>query len=142
MRWDRLAEDYLERAKSRLISSNGAYKRGEYPDVIRYSQECVEMSLKACLRLIGVEYPKAHDVSDVLVDVRENFPDWLRKITDKLAKISKKLAMERGPSVYGEEERGIPPSELFGKKEAKEALSEAKYVYEQCRKFITQFVKR
>jgi len=142
LKLDRLAEDYLERAKSRLISSNEAYKRQEFPDVVRYSQECVEMALKACLRLIGVEYPKAHDVSDVLVDVRKNFPAWFRKVTERIAKISKKLAMERGPSVYGEEERGIPPSELFGEKEAKEALSEAKYVYEQCRKFVTQSLKK
>ena len=32
------------------------------------------------LRLIGMEYPRVHEVGDVLADVKEDFPGWFRKI--------------------------------------------------------------
>jgi HEPN domain-containing protein len=39
-----------------------------------------------------------------------------------LARISRKLRREREPSMYGDEESRISPSELYGEKEAKDAL--------------------
>ena len=67
MRMDRLALDYLRRARSRLIDARSALERGDYPESVRYSQEAVELSLKAVLRILGIEYPKVHDVGDVLM---------------------------------------------------------------------------
>ena len=48
-----LARDYLKRAKARLVTAEEAFKRGYYPETVRYSQECVELSLKARLRMVG-----------------------------------------------------------------------------------------
>jgi HEPN domain-containing protein len=129
-----LARDYLARAKSRLTSAQAAIDRGEFPDVVCYSQECVEFSLKASLRFIGVEYPREHEVSDVLIEVRETFPEWFRDHIEEIASASRKLAVLRGPSTYGEEERGIPPSKLFGEKESSAALADATRVYSLCTK--------
>lgn len=64
MRIDSLARDYLRRTEARLISARYAFDQGYYPEIVRYSQGCVEPSLKACLRLVGVEYPKVHNVGD------------------------------------------------------------------------------
>ncbi len=124
-----LARDYVARAKSRLASAEAAIRRKEYPDVVRYAQECVELSLKACLRFIAIEYPREHDVSDVLLEVKDHFPNWFQDRVEELAKISRRLALQRGPSTYGEEERGIPPSKLFGEKDATVALADAREVY-------------
>jgi HEPN domain-containing protein len=44
---------------------------------VRLSQECVELSLKAVLKAVGIEYPKIHDVSDILIDFVDRFPEWL-----------------------------------------------------------------
>jgi len=129
-----LARDYLARAKSRLTSAQAAMGRGEFPDTVRYSQECVEFSLKASLRFVGVEYPREHDVSDVLIEVRETFPEWFRDHIEEIASASRKLAVLRGPSTYGEEERGIPPSKLFGEKESSAAFADATRVYNLCTK--------
>ncbi len=130
----RLALDYLRRARARIIDAKSALKRGDYPEVVRYSQECVELSLKAALRLVGVEYPKVHDVSDVLQECRSRFPAWFRDAIDELATISSELALARGPSMYGDEERGIPASELFSRVDAEEALRKAEKVLELCSK--------
>lgn len=59
MRLSSLARDYLERAQNRVIDATSALSRGAYPEVVRYSQECVELSLKAALRSVGVEYPRS-----------------------------------------------------------------------------------
>ena len=50
---DRLALDYLKRAKIRLEVLEVLYEKGDYPDVVREAQEVVELALKAVLRLIG-----------------------------------------------------------------------------------------
>ncbi len=131
-----LARDYLARARSRLRSAEGATGRKEHPDVVRYSQECVEFCLKAALRFAGVDYPREHDVGDVLTDVEERFPKWFRAHIEELAKVSRNLALLRGPSTYGEEERGVPPSKLFGQKEASAALTDARSVYGHCSRLV------
>lgn len=136
MKMNELARDYLARAKSRLTSAEAAMDRGEFPDAVRHSQECAEFSLKASLRFVGVEYPKEHDVSDILVEVRSAFPEWFGGHIEEIAGISRKLAVLRGPSTYGEEERGIPPSKLFGEKESSAALADAKKVYSLCTKLL------
>ncbi|MFQ6086231.1 MAG: HEPN domain-containing protein [Candidatus Bathyarchaeia archaeon] len=139
MRFDRLAEDYLRRARSRLIDAKSAFDRGDHPDAVLYCQECVEFSIKACLRLVGVEYPREHDVGGVLIDSADLLPEWLRGHVDKMAEISGELALLRGPSVYGEERRGIPPSELFTEADGKRALERAEVVFEKCKRFLEWF---
>ncbi|MCX8169347.1 MAG: HEPN domain-containing protein [Candidatus Methanomethylicia archaeon] len=134
-----LAKDYLERAKNRILDASSAMSRGAYPEVVRYSQECVELSLKAILRIVGVEYPKVHDVGDVVDLYRDKFPEWLHKHIEKFRFISTDLAQKRGPSLYGLERLGKPPSEIFDEEDAREALDNAKYVYEYCFKFFREF---
>ncbi|MBS7645703.1 HEPN domain-containing protein [Candidatus Bathyarchaeota archaeon] len=76
----------LEQAYSRLKTARIALKDGNHAYTVRSSQECVELSLKAALRLVGVEYPKKHDVSRVLLMNKEKFPEWFA--VEKLAEIS------------------------------------------------------
>jgi len=57
-----MAKAYLRQARERLRHANEALEGGNYPYVVRQSQEAVELSLKAALRLVGVEPPKWHDV--------------------------------------------------------------------------------
>ena len=58
-----MAEAYLRQASFRLRYAGDALRAGNHPYALRLSQECVELSLKAALRLVGIEYPKVHDVS-------------------------------------------------------------------------------
>lgn len=139
LKMDVLAKDYLERARNRILDASSALTRGAYPEVVRYSQECVELSLKAVLRVVGVEYPRVHDVGDVLDLHKERFPKWFRKYIERLRHISTNLAQKRGPSLYGLERLGKPPSEIFDEKDARDALNSAKYVHECCLKFFKEF---
>lgn len=79
------------------------------------------------MRLLGIEYPKSHDVSIVLdnVKVGVEIPDWLHEKIEDLKRISVKLAMERGPAFYGDERAFVPPEKLYSDDDAMEALGMA-----------------
>lgn len=98
------------------------------------SQECIELSLKASLRLLGIEYPKKHDVSQILLINRSRFPEWIT--VDGFAKVSRILAKKRVPAVYGDELKLIPSSMLFDRGQAEDALRFAEKVYSNCLKLF------
>ncbi|MDW8034669.1 MAG: HEPN domain-containing protein [Nitrososphaerota archaeon] len=139
MKLVKLAEDYFKRARIRVKSAELAYSEESYPDVVRYSQECVELSLKAALRAVGVEYPKEHDMSRILRAVKERFPEWFKREVEKLSEISRDLADKRAPSLYGVETLGKAPSDIFDKNDAEKALSDAKYVLDIISKLLLEF---
>jgi HEPN domain-containing protein len=103
-----MAEAYIRQAMERLKHAREALRRGNYPYVVRQSQEAVELALKASLRLVGVEPPRWHDVGPVLRRETGRFPEWFREEIPRLARISRRLRREREPSMYGDEESGIP----------------------------------
>ena len=113
-----------------------ALRRESYPYVIRQCQEAVELLLKAALRLVGLEVPKWHDVGPVLKREAERFPIWFQKEIAELARISRKLRREREPSMYGDEESGTPPDELYDREDAEESLRQAEHVYEVVLKLL------
>ena len=137
-----MAETYLEQAKARLQTARRAYRKGNYAFTVRQSQECVELSLKGALRLYGIEYPREHDVGKILPLLKNRFPPRFVADLDELAKISSELAKFRGPSMYGDEEKGIPPSELFKKSDAAKAKKNAGFVYKRCGQLYKGFLKK
>ena len=98
-----------------------ALEGGNYPYVVRQSQEVVELLLKAALRLVGVEPPKWRDVGPILRREAGKFPQWFRERIPELATISRRLRRERELSMCGDEESGVPPDELYGPEDAEEA---------------------
>jgi len=138
----KLAEDYLRGVNSRLKDAESALKRGDNPEVVRYSQEAVELSLKACLRMLGIEYPKVHDVGDELKFNSSRFPAWFSKKVDEFARISAELANKRTASMYGIEAAGKGPSELFDEEEAELSLKEAKQVHESAERLYGELKRK
>lgn len=131
-----LAIDYIRRAEVRLNAAKRAIDSKDYPDAVRFSQECVEFSIKAALRLYGIEYPKEHDVGRILRAVRKRFPEWFEVQIDKIAEISSDLASKRSASMYGLEIAGKPPSQIFGKDEALSAFKDSEFVFNLIKKFF------
>jgi HEPN domain-containing protein len=54
----KIAKSYLRQAEARLEDAEDALLEGNYPYAVRLSQECVEPSLKAVLKAVGIEYPR------------------------------------------------------------------------------------
>lgn len=123
-----LARSYLAQAQERLRHAREALESGNYPYVVRQCQEAVELALKAALRLVGVEPPKWHDVGPVLRREAHRFPQWFAAEVEGLAHISRTLKNEREASMYGDEELGLPPEELYGRVDAEWALANTEKV--------------
>ncbi len=136
MRLLKIAKAYLRQAEARLKDAKDALLEGNYPYAVRLSQECVELSLKAVLKAVGIEYPKIHDVSDILADVGDRFPEWFRMGLEFLRESSKILAKKREISLYGGEEAFLSPEEVISKADAEDATQRAVKTHELCRKLI------
>ncbi len=120
---DRLARDYLHRARARRIALEALMTARAYPDVVRESQDLVELILKGALRFVGVDPPKRHDVHAVVARFVDRFPAEWRATLGELQGTLVELARERGPAFYGDEEASIPASELFGEADARRAVA-------------------
>ncbi len=123
---DDLAQSYFFKAEKRLKILNALFQEEDYSDVVRESQEIVELSLKGMLRYVGIEPPKYHDVSPLLVEHQRRFKNISSKEVAKLAKISRELRKERELAFYGDID--FIPTEEYTPKDAKKAMEGAKFV--------------
>lgn len=118
-----LALDYLKRAKVRLIAIQTLYDQKGYADVVRESQEVVELTLKALLRIHDIAIPRIHDVSTIIEENRVVF----LKITDEdiefITHVSRSLRRDRELSFYGSED--LTPSEFYRQSDADLAKQQA-----------------
>jgi HEPN domain-containing protein len=111
-----LAQDYLRRAKARLRAVDVLFEAESWADVVREAQEVVELALKGLLRACGIEAPRIHDVSDVLIAERDRLPAAVRTEVPRLAAISKDLRRDRELAFYGAED--LTPSSFYSKEDA------------------------
>jgi HEPN domain-containing protein len=104
------------------------YQRQSWADVVRESQEAIELALKGLLRAIHVEPPRIHDVSDVLLEQRAQLPKALQAHADRFATISRQLRRDRELAFYGTED--LTPSEFYKEADAKAALEDSRWLVE------------
>jgi len=122
MRTTRMAKDYAERARWVLKEAEEALDAENYAICVRRSQEALELSAKAALRRLGIEYPREHDVSEALDGVADRLSDNLRERLEEIKALLAELARMRGPALYGYEAEGIPAGEAFTKDYGTETL--------------------
>ena len=119
-----LAADYVGRAKIRLEALDVLFDHSSWADVVRESQEIVELALKGLLRAHGVEPPRIHDVSEVLLAERRRLPADLQDELDDLASISRDLRRDRELAFYGAED--LTPSDFYNRSDAERARDGAR----------------
>lgn len=124
MRNQDLAKDYVARAAGRLRALDVLYEDGHWADVVREAQEVVELALKAVLRAHGVDPPRLHDVSDVLIAERNRLPGAVTSELDTLVRISRTLRRDRELAFYGAED--LTPSGFYSKDDATRARDDAR----------------
>lgn len=129
-----LAQSLLIKAIKRIKVLEVLFEDSAYSDVIRESQELVELACKAILRQIGIEPPKWHDVGKLIIEYKERLPKKARKDVKKIAEISHWLRKERELSFYGDID--FIPTEEYSKKDAKKAMSDARFVVGMAKKVI------
>ena len=130
-----LAKDYIIRAEHRLAAVQTLVKLKSWADVVRESQEIVELTLKSLLRYSKIEVPRLHDVSGILREEQDKLPESIRKHLAKITKISKSMRRDRELAFYGSED--LTPSEFYSEEDAQEAFSNAKWTVDIIKPIIT-----
>lgn len=128
MRNIELARDYVRRAAIRLQAVEVLFRAESWADVVRESQEIVELALKGLLRSSGVEPPRVHDLGELLDAEREWLPKAVRASSERLAAISKDLRRDLELAFHGAED--LTPSTFYSKDDALRALEGARFVVE------------
>jgi HEPN domain-containing protein len=127
-----MAQDLLARAGRCLREARAACDEGDYALCVRRAQEAIELAIKGLLRLVGIEFPREHDVSDVLVGSAGRFPEPWREVLPELARRMREITPKRGPAMYGLEAQGIPASQAFDEEDGRGALADAEFVHSRC----------
>lgn len=136
MRSLRVARSFLVQAGARLEDAEDARGEGNYPYAVRLSQECVELSLKAVLKSVAIEYPKVHEVSYVLEEVGDRFPGWFGAEIVHMAESSRILFKKREPSLYGDEDALLPPNGVMSEGDAEDATQRARKTFTLCERLV------
>jgi HEPN domain-containing protein len=129
-----LARDYIVRARKRLSALNALFGEEAWADVVRESQEVVELALKGLLRSRQIEVPRIHDVSAVLREEADKLPAEVKKNLAKYCKISKDLRRDRELAFYGSED--LTPEDFYTKEDASQAKESAEWVVNSLIKLI------
>lgn len=129
-----LVTDYMTRAEHRLAAVELLLSRRSFADVVRETQELVELCLKALLRFSKLEVPRSHDVGDLIVEFSRKLPRSAQPHAKELARVSHSLRRDRELSFYGSED--LTPSDFYKETDAQEAFEHAKWVFSVCREAI------
>ncbi len=136
MRNRELAADHLRRAASRLRAVDTLFEDESWADVVRESQEVVELTLRGLLRAVGVEPPRIHDVGDVLLAESDRLPADLRSHLDRLVAASRSLRRDRELAFYGAED--LTPSSFYKEADAVLARDTARNVVATVAPHVTK----
>lgn len=129
-----LARDYLNRAQIRLAALDVLFDGESWADVVRESQEVVELSLKGLLRSIGIDPPRIHDVSKILLSEKTRLPAELLCEVEWLADTSRHLRRDRELAFYGAED--LTPSDFYSRADAESARNSARRVVAMVRPWV------
>ena len=124
MRNRELAGDYVRRAEARLLALDVLFEAESWADVVRESQEVVELALKGLLQACGVEAPRIHDVSEILLAERARLPAVLHGELKRLGQISRDLRRDRELAFYGSND--LVPTSFYTEADAVEARDGAR----------------
>jgi HEPN domain-containing protein len=134
MRNPDLARDYVQRATVRLEALKVLSAAGSWADVVRESQEIVELALRGLLQASGVQPPRIHDVSEILIAERAGLPEALRGEVERLAEASLQLRRDRELAFYGAED--LTPSGFYSADDAHRAQASAQLVVSLVRPHV------
>lgn len=122
----RLGASYVERARGRLPFLQQMQAAGLHADVVRESQEVVELALKGLLRIAGLDPPKEHDVSKFMGRERSRLPAVIVENLGDIRRMSKRLRRDRELAFYGDSD--FVPSDEYDAEDSTEAIQFAEAI--------------
>jgi HEPN domain-containing protein len=129
-----LAQSYLAKARVRLTILSVLHQAAAYSDVVRESQEVVELALKGMLRQAGVEPPHWHDVGGLLQEHARRFKALTPAEVERAAAASAWLRKEREFAFYGDID--FIPTERYDAAVSTRAIDDARTVVALAERII------
>lgn len=129
-----MARGALRRSEGWLQGAARALQDRRWDDVVFSSQMAVEVSSKAVLLSLGIDFPKQHDISSVFTESLggREVPAWFE--VQRLASNISKFAEMRSLAEYAYE-KGVGQSHFKGY--AATALKEARFHVAACKRLLT-----
>jgi HEPN domain-containing protein len=118
-----LPQAYLKKCTSRLRALRVLQEDENHSDVVRESQEVVELCSKAILRLALIDPPHRHDVAAELQQARVSLPAEVHDALTQLVTANHWLRREREISFYGAED--FDPTEGYSTADSTRAFAYA-----------------
>lgn len=110
--------------------AQGALREKDFNLAVRRAQEVVELTLKGALKILGVDYPKVHDVAPLFSEqLRQKRGIEDPEVLQRIEEISLWLAQSRTPSFYFERD--------YGTEDAEQALQDAAFVVFEVKKLLS-----
>jgi len=107
----------------------GAMNEKDFNMVVRRAQEVVELTLKGALKILGVDYPKVHDVALLFSEkLQQKRGTGDINILQRIEEVSLWLVQSRTPSFYFERD--------YGAEDAEQALRDAAFVLAEVKKLM------
>ncbi len=121
-----LWQDYFHRANIRRQTLTVLMVHQGFADVVRESQELVELLLKGLLRRAGIDPPKWHDVGKILEEQQHILPPEIVIHLQRIMQLSSRLRKEREISFYGDDD--FIPSEQYKEADAQWCINEVDWL--------------
>ncbi len=125
---------YLKKCKSRLKALKVLYDDDNFSDVVRESQEIVELSSKGILRMALIDPPHRHDVAEELKLALPTLGKEYSKAIGEIVIANHWLRREREMAFYGAED--FNPTEGYSVKDADRAFAYARLTVETLEKIL------
>lgn len=125
----RESEAILRRDAETALAAGDFNTESAFSMVVRRAQEVVELALKGALKMLGVDYPRVHDVAPVFSEqVQRKRGTVDLALLERIEGISLWLGQARAPSFYFERD--------YGEEDARKALEDAGFVLTQVKKIL------
>lgn len=136
MNTSKLPQEYLNKAKRRRLTLDVLRDADGHDDVVRETQELVELLLKGLLRRVGVDPPKWHDVGRIVESHQNLFNDEIKKHVERIVKVSSRLRKDRELSFYGDED--FLPSQNYDENDSKQCMEDADFLIHLVESFFNE----
>ena len=124
----RLAEAFLDRARTRLKALDVLRAEADFSDVVREARDIVDLCIRGMLRVMDIEVSRWREAGEILQENIRRFPSEIVAHEERLMGILKDLAQAN--EIPPSDEEGIPHAvvEKMNIGDADRATAEAEWV--------------
>lgn len=124
----RLAEAFLDRARTRLEALDALRAEADFSDVVREARDIVDLCIRGMLRVMDIEVSRWREAGEILQENIRRFPAEIVSHEERLMGILKDLAQANQIPPSDEDPAPAAPIDKMNIADADRATAEAEWV--------------